>query len=159
MDELETGQIFRENRFEIVRILSGSVELVWNAISHPDEVYDWMGYPVSIERYLGGRVYIDFKDDGYLRGVICEWEPYHAIAYTWDVSVIKWTVSKQDETTQLTLTISGISDDDIHEVAARWHSFVDQLQPYLTANQRPKERLNELIELYKRKYNHNIMRA
>jgi uncharacterized protein YndB with AHSA1/START domain len=71
---------------------------LWQAITDPDEVSKWMGYPARIDLRPGGDYHLDFSkphqgdDAGELDGVIVRVQKERTLALVWGRSVLEWAI-------------------------------------------------------------------
>jgi uncharacterized protein YndB with AHSA1/START domain len=116
---------------------------LWHAITDPEEVSKWMGYPARIDLRPGGGYHLDFSkarpgdDAGELDGVIVRVQHEEALAIVWGRSVLEWAIGSDGEGCRYTFTHHGQeapSDGDRHTdegIAAGWHAFLDAFAAHL----------------------------
>ena len=107
-------------------------ERLWRALTDPDEIEAWMGYPAKIDLRVGGDWYVDFSqtNDGDLGGVIVAIESGRRLVYVWGLSVVEWTVEPAGDGCAYTLVQNGLTPGDGETAggyAAGWHGFLEQL--------------------------------
>ncbi len=90
--EAPLARITTEYGIEIERTYAHPVSRVWDAITTADGISAWMKYETTLERRIGGRILVDFKSEGNLEGIVCEWVPERVFAYTWGLSVVRWVL-------------------------------------------------------------------
>lgn len=120
-----------------------SPQRLWHAITDPDEVSKWMGYPARIELRPGGDYHLDFSkphegdDAGDLDGVIVRVQEERSLAIVWGRSVLEWAIEPDGAGCSYTFTHHGQeppSEGDRHTdegIAAGWHAFLDSFAAYL----------------------------
>ena len=131
MDNNALAKISEEYRVDIERIYPYPIAAVWKAITTAEDISAWMNYPAKLDRHLGGRIYVDFNSEGSLEGMVCEWVPERVFAYTWGLSVVRWTLESREGGTHLHFTNSSVTPDIIMGFASGWHAFIDHLGPHL----------------------------
>lgn len=134
---------------EIERTYHFPLVAVWKAITCSNEISDWMGYEASLEQRIGGRIFVDFKSEGSMEGIVCQWEPYSVFAHTWNLSVVKWELQADGDGTHLRFTNSHAMPEIVIGFAAGWHAFIDHLGPHL-AGERVADRYDELLSVYEK---------
>ena len=116
---------------------------VWAAISDEKHVALWMEYPARITPVFGGDVLIDFSPEEPIRGVVCAAETERLLAYTWGDSIVKWELSRPDETVRLDFSHVAVKREFLTGLCAGWHCFLDNLDAHLAG--RPfQDRFEEL---------------
>ena len=145
--------INEEYCINIEREYAFPVDRVWDAISTGEGISAWMKYEATLERRIGGRIFVDFKSEGNLEGVVCEWEPERVFAYTWGLSVVRWVLEPREGGTRLRFTNSHVTPDILMGFAAGWHAFIDHLGPFL-AGKTVEDRYEELMKTYGDQYGH-----
>ena len=86
------ARITTEYCIEIEREYAYPVSRVWAAVTTAEGISAWMKYETTLERRIGGRIFVDFKSEGNLEGTVCEWSPERVFAYTWGLSVVRWVL-------------------------------------------------------------------
>jgi len=137
-----------EYAIDIQREYPHPIDQVWEAVTTAEGISAWMQYEATLERRIGGRILVNFKSEGNLEGVVCQWEPNRIFAYTWGLSVVRWQLDPIDGGTRLHFTNSHAMPDIVVEFAAGWHAFIDHLGPYLD-DATIKDRYEDLIVIYK----------
>jgi uncharacterized protein YndB with AHSA1/START domain len=111
---------------------------LWRAITDPDEIERWMGYPARVDLRVGGDYFVDFQTSSpdNLDGVIVAVEPERRLAYAWGLSVIQWTLTPDDGGSGTAYTfvdhgtqIRHVPDEE--GVAVGWHAWLDRLDAML----------------------------
>ena len=149
------ARITTEYCIEIEREYAYPVAQVWDAITTAEGISAWMKYEATLDRRLGGRIFVDFKSEGNLEGTVCEWSPERVFAYTWGLSVVRWVLEPCEGGTRLHFTNSHVTPDILMGFAAGWHAFIDHLGPYL-AGTTVEDRYDDLMEVYADRYGHLI---
>ena len=149
------ARINEEYCIEIEREYAHPVSRVWDAVTTSDGISSWMKYEATVERRIGGRIFVDFKSEGNLEGVVCEWAPERVFAYTWGLSVLKWELEPRESGTRLRFTNSYVTPDILMGFAAGWHAFIDHLGPYL-AGTTVADRYDDLMKTYEDRYGHLV---
>lgn len=140
---------------EIERTYAHPVSEVWDAVTTAEGISAWMKYEATLDRRLGGRIFVDFKSEGNLEGTVCEWVPERVFAYTWGLSVVRWVLEPCGGGTRLHFTNSHVTPDILMGFAAGWHAFIDHLGPYL-AGTTVEDRYDDLMKVYAERYGHLV---
>ena len=106
-----------ELRFE--RLYNAPIEELWELITDPDRVEEWLGV-ADIELRVGGRYRLLEVGGQGIAGVILTLEEPHVLEYTWDSAewtggTVRFELSETADGTQLVFT-------HIHP-AKSWHEF------------------------------------
>ena len=131
-------------------IINASPEIVFKAITDPDELTNWFPDQAILEPRVGGKMKFSFfKDpnnahknmDFFPEGVIIEFTPNKKISYTWEHltipdfprTVVTWELEKIDDNkTKLRLIHSGFKTDEkmFKEHDDGWTYFLGRLENY-----------------------------
>ena len=149
------ARITPEYCIEIERTYAYPISRVWEAVTTADGISSWMKYETTLERRIGGRIFVDFKSEGSLEGIVCDWEPERVFAYTWGLSVVKWELEPCEVGTRLRFTNSHVTPDILMGFAAGWHAFIDHLGPYM-AGSKVEDRYDDLMKTYEDRYGHLV---
>ena len=149
------ARITTEYCIEIKREYACPVAQVWDAVTTADGISAWMKYETSLERRIGGRIFVDFKSEGNLEGKVCEWVPERVFAYTWGLSVVRWELEPRGSGTRLRFTNSHVTPDILMGFSAGWHAFIDHLGPYLDGTT-VEDRYDDLMKTYEDRYGHLV---
>ncbi len=131
---------------------------LWRAITDPEEVARWMGYPARIDLRIGGDYFVDFErtGDGGLDGVITRIEPEHLLWFSWGLSMICWELDADGDGCRYRFVHYGQEPRDIPDeegLAAGWHAWLEDLESYLEGGEPTHElgslRLIELKQQYR----------
>ena len=116
------------------RELVDAPERVWKALTDPAEVRQWFT-EMTLEPRPGGRVFLDFGEEGSAEGEILRWEPPHVLEHSWSTgettSRVRWELEAAERGTRLTLRHTGLVAEERHEYGAGWHGFLDRMRVYL----------------------------
>ena len=126
-----------EARFEQVVDLDASIDAVWDAISDPGELTNWLGSSVELELRPGGRGRI-VEDDGTVRDVVVtEVRSREQIAWHWwsdagDLSSVELRLDEHDGHTRLRIIETTLLPSaPVEEVRAgctrRWSAATSRL--------------------------------
>jgi uncharacterized protein YndB with AHSA1/START domain len=77
----ENGQRVDETAVRFERVLSGSIERVWNHLTASEHLAHWL-IPGTIEPRPGGLVDLG---NGHIRGIVTQWKPRQKLIYSWNV--------------------------------------------------------------------------
>lgn len=116
-----------------VRSVEASVSRVWRLLTETELLEGWLA-PSAIDLVPGGRVSIDFGEDGgRVEGRITELEHQRLLAYTWVIegegeSDVRWMLEAQGDRTLLTLTHRRLPASMGQGYAAGWHAHLDRLE-------------------------------
>ena len=149
------ARITPEYCIEIERAYVHPLSEVWAAVTTADGISAWMKYETTLERRIGGRIFVDFKSEGNLEGIVCEWAPERVFAYTWGLSVVRWELESWEGSTRLRFTNSHAMPEILLGFAAGWHAFIDHLGPYL-AGTTIEDRYDDLMKTYEDRYGHLV---
>jgi uncharacterized protein YndB with AHSA1/START domain len=135
------GTVIDKNTVRFERLLPGSVEQVWQYLSQPDRISEWLA-TANLEPRVGGRVELNFDTEemperkvngARIRGLVSRFEAPHTLAYSWiDTqtaleSNVLFELTAQGDETMLVLTHSRLPEDRMHEVMAGWHTHLEVL--------------------------------
>ncbi len=151
--EASLAVINTEYCIEIEREYPFPVAQVWDAITTSEGITAWMKYEASLDRRIGGRIFVDFKSEGNLEGTVCEWIPEQVFAYSWGLSVVRWVLEPTGDGTRLRFTNSHVTPDLLMGFTAGWHAFIDHLGPYLEGKT-VDDRYDDLMKTYTDRYGH-----
>ena len=130
------GTITRCYTLTYDRTSKHSAARLWQAITQPDEVSKWMDYPSKVDLRVGGEWHVDFSrtGDGEIPGIVVRVDPERVLTYTWDLSVIEWTIEPTADGCRYRFVQAGLAFRDIPDdegLAAGWHEFLDRLDLHL----------------------------
>lgn len=122
-----------ELRFE--RVYDAPIEDVWELLTDPDRVEEWLGV-ADVELRIGGRFRLLEVGGQGIAGVILTLEPRHVLEYTWDSAewtggTVRYELSERDVGTRLVFThIHPVRSWDLfrYKSLAGWHTLLDLLE-------------------------------
>lgn len=125
-----TGEIF-----DIVfdRDLPHSVDTVWNALTQPGKLAQWLG-KATVDPQVGGTVTIDFQGMAIV-GQILQWKDCELVEYTWtsqsfpgELSIVHWALTKKsDNRCHLQFMEKLVSPNYLTGAGPGWHYVLDTL--------------------------------
>jgi uncharacterized protein YndB with AHSA1/START domain len=109
-------------------------EVVWDALTDPDELAAWFGAEVEVDLRVGGAVRFRWPDATERRGLVIEFDPPRRLAFRWrelrtsssglamaDATVVGFTVEAEGRGTRVTVTESHlIAADPPLAMAENW---------------------------------------
>lgn len=111
------------------------VETVWNAITEPARLADWMG-AAHVEPRQGGR--IEMMTDGPfpMRGEVSVWDPPHVLEFSWSNahaqdSVVRYELQRVENGTRMLFSHQGIPYASSALFSPGWHSLFAALSAML----------------------------
>ncbi len=146
------GKIVRkEGRATLVfrRELAHPAEMVWNALTDPEQLSKWYMTTARIDGRVGGTIdFISGPSRLHITGEILEWDPPRVFEHEWTVdpveeiplgekAVIRWTLEPSDNGTMLRLEHRNLSIRTAEGFAPGTHSFLDRLQAQLSGDRLP----------------------
>jgi uncharacterized protein YndB with AHSA1/START domain len=162
MNDSHAGLVeIKDNRATITftRILRHSPEMVWEAITTPEEFSSWYNGKVVIEGRLGGSFEIMTDGGFHWRGIITAWEPPTLLEYehnhapskvlpTGAETIVRWELTPTNDGTQLTFTQSRLKSN--FGFAPAMHVFLERLEAHLSKQPFPDflERFKAAMPLY-----------
>ena len=124
-------------RFE--RRLEHPVEVVWRAVTEPDELRHWFPATVTLDPRPGGRIEFASDHAPTTDGEVTVFDPPHRFAFTWGGSLVSMELDAEDGGAACRLTFTHVLE--AREAAARdaagWHVCLDRLEDRLA--RRPAE--------------------
>lgn len=132
----EIGTITKCYMVTFERTSKHSAARLWQAVTEPDEVTRWMGFPSRIDLRVGGEYIVEFgEDDGTLDGIVVRVEDGRRLGYVWGWSYCEWEMTDRDDGCTYTFVQNGLTDrgEDADEegLPAGWHEFFDRLDRHL----------------------------
>ena len=143
------GKGRQEETIEIKKsiVIDASPEVVFKAITDPNELTNWFPDQAILEPRVGGRMIFSFYKKqqqrggrgDYIEGTVIDFTPNKKLAYTWEIpdlpdskSVVTWELEEIDNNkTRLNLTQTGIKlDKVVKEADAGWTYFLNELVKY-----------------------------
>lgn len=117
-------------RFQLT--LDNHVEEVWDALTRPDRLPQWLA-PGEIEPRVGGAARMDFGDSGIvIESTVTAFEPCRLLAYSWSgprepARPVRWEIEPLGAGSVLTLTLVTPASDDPDRAAAGWAAHLEML--------------------------------
>jgi uncharacterized protein YndB with AHSA1/START domain len=121
----DTSALVFERRLDAPR------ERVWQALTEPAELARWLTH-TTIEPHVGGRVVIDWGEDGQTTGTVLAWEPPALLELSWIWegvldAVLRLELLDDGGATLLRLEHRRIRPDLAWDLGSGWHAFLDGL--------------------------------
>ena len=125
-------------RFE--RLLPAPPREVWEAITSPDQLAEWLDRTDLADR-VGGAVTIHFEGSP-VTGLVRVWEPPSVLEYSWIIdgeieSVVRFELEPVGEQTRLRLFHRALPSDQEDGYAPGWHAYLDRLEALLSGEPLP----------------------
>jgi uncharacterized protein YndB with AHSA1/START domain len=129
------GSVWREGTRTAIRLgraFDHAPEVVWDMLTNPVQLAKWLA-PGVFEAKAGGRIQLDFGSSGTpIDGYVQACEPNELLVYSWSAGEaperpLRWELSGDNGTTQLTLTILLPGDDLIAIACAGWDAHLEML--------------------------------
>ena len=145
------------------RVLHHAPELVWEAISTPEGLSEWlMCREATIDGRTGGRIEMVSGPPGYRStGRILIWDRPRVLEYEWKVApvpemplgedaVFRYELTPQPSSTRLTVTYRRITAQIVRGFLSGLHAFLDRFAAQLDGDPLPDwlARFGELRGLY-----------
>jgi uncharacterized protein YndB with AHSA1/START domain len=143
----ELGRFIDGNTAHFKVLLAGSPELVWEYLTNPEALPEWLGNG-QIASEVGGKVVL--RSGGpVIRGTVREIEQPYRLAYSWNVympgeenpasseSVLAFTLAPHEEGTLLTLDHGPIDPEYRSRTIAGWHALLEILGANLSEQPPP----------------------
>jgi uncharacterized protein YndB with AHSA1/START domain len=129
-------------------IVDASSEVVFKAITDPQELTHWFPDQVILEPKVGGKIRFSFYKQGnrehrsfdfFPEGTIIEFIPNKRISYTWQEpntvdfprTVVTWELEEiENNKTRVKLLHKGFQAGKLFEHDEGWSYFLNQLQKY-----------------------------
>lgn len=157
----KTGDIY-EIRFE--RMLSHPVKQVWEAITEPEKLAQWLG-SAEVDLKIDGEIKIQFQDMDIV-GQILQYKKENLLEYTWtsqsfpgEISIVKFELFPEGESScRLVFSERLVPSPYLTGAGSGWHYILDTLSMVLDQIPLPewsdelrKEIFEELAPRYKKK--------
>lgn len=140
---------------EFKRMIPGPIALAWDYLTKPELLKTWFA-DITIEPRIGGAVDITFDKDtcggcsAGVRGVVREFRPPYAIAFTWvqlkaladgslqerDAGEVRFALAARGDKALLTLLHSRLPADELTAHSAGWHAYLQNLDSLMAARGR-----------------------
>ena len=127
-------------RFE--RIYPRPPETVWNALTEPERLRDWMGVS-HVEPGAGGRIDLMIGGVQPMTGRILIWDPPRIFEFSWSNadtqnSVVRYELIREGASTRMIFTQKGIPYARSGLVLPGWHTFFTLLGSVLDGVPTPR---------------------
>ena len=160
------GQVLTEGQYATMvfkRVLQHAPELVWDAITNPEELKGWlMCSSARIDGRVGGSIeMVSGPAQYHSKGRILAWDPPHVLEYEWKVAavsempmgqdaVFRYELARQGDATLLTVTYRRITKEVATGFAPGSHALLDRLAAQLDKQPLPDwmARFNAVRHLY-----------
>jgi uncharacterized protein YndB with AHSA1/START domain len=124
-----------------IRPMALSTEEVWNALTDPVLVSQWLA-PASIDPRVGGQVDIDFAAGGHVTGTILIIDPPRTLEHEWHfegeaASIVRHDLAPERAGTRLTLAHRDLGAAFAGGCAPGWHAYLDRLGALLDGTDLP----------------------
>lgn len=162
MNNNHTGQVdIKDNRATITftRFLNHPPEMVWEAITTPEEFSSWYNGKVVIEGRVGGSFEIMTGGGFHWTGKILAWQPPTLLEYEHNhkpskvlpsgaETIVRWELTPMNEGTTLTFTQSRLKSN--FGFAPTMHVFLERLEAHLSKESLPdfQQRFKAVMPLY-----------
>jgi uncharacterized protein YndB with AHSA1/START domain len=146
------------------RRLSHPREVVWRAITDPNELAGWMNTKAVIDGRNGGTIdFVNIVSGFHTEGRILVWDPQCVFEHEWHIApnpslpdgepqaIIHWELEKDgDSGTLLTLNHSHLTRSTSRNFAPGWHAYLDRLEASLNNEVLPDwtQRFGAVKKLY-----------
>jgi len=155
----ELGTISTCYSLKFTRRSRHSAARLWRAITTPEEVAAWMGFPARIDLRPGGEYVLDFaalKPGDKLDGIIIKVEAERLLRYAVGTTVVEWAIAPDGDSCRHTFSQAGLPVRALpgeEALVAGWHDGLDSLDAYLDGRGRTswaqsRERWGVLKERY-----------
>ena len=163
---LRHGQVTPEGDYATIvfkRILRHSPENIWEAITNPEDLKQWLFCSsAKIDGYAGGQLeMVSGPSQFHITGKILIWDPPRVYEHEWKVqpvdampqgenAVFRYELTPQGTTTLLTVTYRRITLDTARGFAPGVHILLDRLEAQLDGEPLPSwmPRFQELMAEY-----------
>ena len=151
------GTLHDPHTVEFKRLIPGPIELAWDYLTKPELLKTWFA-DMTLEPRLGGAVTVHFHDhtcggetgSGGVHGIVREFRPPHAIAFTWiqqhpqpdgsiinrDEGEVRFELAEKGAKVLLTLLHSGQPTETLIGHSAGWHAYLDNLESLISGRGR-----------------------
>jgi uncharacterized protein YndB with AHSA1/START domain len=130
------------------RHLPHSIDIVWKAITDPEQRKQWYG-PTTLEPKEGGTIEtiaegppapVEVRRSV---GIIIVWDPPNVFEYKEEsanvgTTTVRYELTPDGNSTMLRLINSGLKISDAFGYAPGWHAFIDRLASFLKGEQLPE---------------------
>jgi uncharacterized protein YndB with AHSA1/START domain len=130
------------------RVLRHPIEVVWAAITEPEQVEAWFMARVRREEVPGGALEMDHPNGVRATGRVLAWQPPRLYEYEWNLpagpnrptgeaSIVRWELSPADQGTLLVLSHRKLSRPTAEVFARGLKVFLDRLAAHLDGTPLP----------------------
>jgi uncharacterized protein YndB with AHSA1/START domain len=113
-------------RFE--RTLGHPVEMVWEAVTEPEQLAHWFPTTVEVDLREGGAMSFAFPGgEEKMSGEVLELDPPRRFAFLWGGDELRFELEPEGEGCRLRLTHLLTRSDEAARTAAGWHVCLDRL--------------------------------
>lgn len=158
------GEILNENTVRFERILPARADKVWQYLSNPIYLSEWLA-EASLDARIGGKIKLDFdtaemperKEKGHsIEGVVGWCEPERGISYSWldkqnnIESIVAFELTPMGDKTKLVIKHSRLPRNRMQDFMAGWHTHLDVLVARLSKIAPPefRKRFLQLLPFY-----------
>lgn len=124
------------------RRLSHPVDVVWAAITDPQQLETWFLAKVRREDVRGGRLEMDHPNGVHATGRVLEWDPPNVYEYEWNLppgptrpegeaSIVRWELRPSDGGTMIVMTHRRLSRPTAEIFARGFRVLLDRLSAQL----------------------------
>jgi uncharacterized protein YndB with AHSA1/START domain len=154
----DDGRVLTESYVRFERLLPGPIERVWDFLTRPERLGQWL-LDGSLEPRTGGAVDLG---NGHIRGVVTQWDPPCRLTYTWNVfgpgetvspypeSYVTFELAAEGDDVRLVLAHRPIPAEFQRKTMMGWHTILDTLRALL-AGEEPEPR-DVMMERNKARY-------
>ncbi|MCM3782011.1 SRPBCC family protein [Neobacillus mesonae] len=137
------------------RYLKHPMEKVWQAITTPERIADWLTAQAEFELIVGGKITLRWENGDIVNGEFLQINPPYELAFTWveqasGDSVVRWKLREEGEGCRVHLTHTFNEASMISGFLAGWHVHLDVLDQILQDRliDFPWERVKEFRNYY-----------
>jgi uncharacterized protein YndB with AHSA1/START domain len=161
------GQVIVEGDYATIsfeRRLPHPPEVVWAAITEPEQLAKWYMTKARIEGKASGMIdFLAGPSQFHVTGTILAWDPPHVFEHEWNVEprpelpkgergVIRWELIREGDETVLKLTHRHLTRQTTMGFAPGTHAFLDRLEAHLNHSSLPDWRIR--VEELRMSYPH-----
>lgn len=147
---------------EFQRFLPHPPEVVWQAITEPDQLQKWYMTRAKIDGRTGGTIeFWSGPSQFHVTGKILTWDQPHVFEHEWNVepraelpngehSIVKWEIIPSGNGSVLRMIFNNLTKGTSLGFAPGSHAFLDRLEALLSRNPLPdwRKRVEELRDSY-----------